>query len=113
MNKNMEDYQKYSSQYSSIEIEIIPNNKYGKFINIKEKDEQYFHIYFNNNKEEIKRDHINENDKVKTIRIIVDYQIKYLDKLFYRCECINSIYFKKFYRNNIKSMYEMFSNCTS
>ena len=40
----------------SIEIEIkTVNNKYGKFININNENEKYFHIYFNDNKEELKR----------------------------------------------------------
>ena len=39
-----------------IEIEIIPiQNSFGKFININKEDELYFHIYFNDDKEEIKR----------------------------------------------------------
>ena len=51
INININDYK----EYSSIEIEIKPvNNKYGQFINIKDEDKLYYHIYFNNNKEEIK-----------------------------------------------------------
>ena len=60
LNTNINDYKEYSESYSSIEIEIKPiNNEYGRFINYKKKDEKYFHIYFNNNKKEIKRNHIN------------------------------------------------------
>ena len=56
INININNYKEYSEKYSSIEIEIKPvNNKYGKFVNIRKDDEKYFHIYFNNNKEEIKR----------------------------------------------------------
>ena len=53
INININNYKEYSEKYSSIEIEIKPvnnNNKYGNFINISEKDEKYYHIYFNNNK---------------------------------------------------------------
>ena len=51
----IKDYKEYSETYSSIEIEIIPTKgKYGKFININENDKLYYHIYFNDNKEEIK-----------------------------------------------------------
>ena len=40
--------------YCAVEIEIIPEkNKYDKFINI-QKDRSYFHIYFNDEKEEKK-----------------------------------------------------------
>ena len=54
INININDYKEYSEKFSSIEIELIPEYiKYGKFINIK--DELYYDIYFNNNKEEIKK----------------------------------------------------------
>ena len=59
INISIKDYKKCSELiYSSIEIEIKPvKNKYGKFINIDEGNEKYYHIYFNNNKEEIKRNY--------------------------------------------------------
>ena len=51
LNLSLNDYK----EYREIEIEIIPNKGgYGKFINIKENDKLYYHIYFNDNKEEIK-----------------------------------------------------------
>ena len=56
MNISIKDYKEYSEIYSTIEIEIKSvNNKYGTFINIIKEKEIYFHIYFNNNKEEIKK----------------------------------------------------------
>ena len=43
MNINFNDYKEYSEKYSSIEIEIKPvNNKYDKFINIKDEDKKYY-----------------------------------------------------------------------
>ena len=46
---------KYSEIYSNIEIEIIISQQsYGKFINIQENEKSFYHIYFNNNKNEIK-----------------------------------------------------------
>ena len=67
------DYKEFSQLYSSIEIELkISDNKYGKFINIK------------------------DNENVKMIRIIIDYQVKSFKELFKDCEWINSIFFKKF-----------------
>ena len=65
-------------EYCEIEIEIIPKkDKYGKFININENDKLYYHIYFNDNKKEIKNKYeIYEEDKVKKIKIIIDYQVK-------------------------------------
>ena len=51
INININHYKAYSEEYSSIELDIIPmKGKYGKFININEKDKKYFHIYFNDNK---------------------------------------------------------------
>ena len=48
----------YLETYSQIEIEIKPvNDKYGKFINFNE-EEKYYHIYFNDNKDEIKRNYL-------------------------------------------------------
>ena len=47
INININHYKEYSEKYSSIEIEIKPmENKYGRFIKIKEEDEEYYHIYF-------------------------------------------------------------------
>ena len=113
ININTNDYKEYSEKYSSIEIEIKPvSNKYGKFINIKE-EEIYYHIYFNNNEEEIKRNYINEGEEVKIIRIKIDHQVKSFENLFSFCECIESIYFKKFYRTNINNMNRMFYECSS
>ena len=51
MNVNINHYKDFSETFSSIELEIIPKlNEYGDFINIKEEDKKYFHIYFNDNK---------------------------------------------------------------
>ena len=114
MSINIQDYKDYSEIYSSIELEIKPvKNKYGDFININDKNEIYYHIYFDNKREEIKRNYLNENEKIKSIKIIIDYQIKTFRNLFYYCECIQSLNFKKFYRNNIDNMSFMFYNCSS
>ena len=114
INISINDYKEYSEKYSSIEVEIKPvYNKSGKFINIKEKDKKYYHIYFNNNKEEIKRNYINKDEKIKIIKIIIDYKIESFEDLFGFCKCIESINFKKFYRNNINNMRCMFYGCSS
>ena len=85
INLSIKDYKEYSETFTTIEIEIIPTkDKYGKFININENDKLYYHIYFNDNKEEIKNKYeIDEQDKVKKIKIIIDYQAKSFYKLFY------------------------------
>ena len=113
LNININDYKEYSELYSSIELELISNNKEGEFINIPDNDKEYYHIYFDNSNEEIKRNYLEKNEKVKLIKIIIDYQVKTFKGLFFYCNSINSIYFKKFYRNNITDMNNMFSYCSS
>ena len=114
LNLSIKDYKEFSEIFTPIEMELIPANKiYDKFININENEKSYYHIYFNDNKEEIKNKYnINKEDKVTKIRIIIVYQIKSFKKLFYYCRCIESINFKKFYRNNITDMRYMFFGCS-
>ena len=64
-------------------------------------------------KKEIKNTSLNINDNVSKISIIIYYQIKSFSKLFFYCECIESIEFKKFYRNNITDISLMFDECPS
>ena len=110
INISIKDYKEYSEL---IEIEIKPIKiKYGKFINMN-KNEIYYHIYFNDNKEEVKRNFLNLNENVSKIKIIIDYQVTSFDSLFYNCECIEYIYFKKTCRNNINNMRYMFWGCSS
>ena len=111
LNLGIQDYK----EYCEIEIEIIPaKGKYGEFINIDANDKLYYHIYFNDNKEEIKNKYeIKKKDCVTKIKIIIDYQVKSFKKLFYYCECIESINFKNFKRNNITNMSYMFHRCSS
>ena len=112
INITINDYKEYSEIYSSIEIEIKPViNKYGKFINITDINNIYYHIYFNDNKEEIKRNHINNDEQIKIIKIIIDFHVKSFIKLFHDSECIEYINFTKFHRNNIDNMSFMFNKC--
>ena len=49
------DYREYIQVLSPIEIELnLVDKEYGKFINIPEEDKDYYHIFFNNSKKEIK-----------------------------------------------------------
>ena len=120
-NKNIKNKLKirindYINAYSIIEIEIIPiENKYGRFIHIPNmKGEFNYHIFFNNDKEEIKRKESNENDdKVNKIKVILNYKIKSLYELYTKCRFIKKIKFIKFNRNDIKNMSFMFSGCSS
>ena len=115
INLSVKNYKEYSETFTPIEIEIITKkDKYGRFININGNDKLYYHIYFNDNKEEIKNKYeINKKDKIIKIKIIIDYQVKSFNFLFSKCECIESINFKQFYRNNIKTMSMMFYCCSS
>ena len=113
LNLSINDYIEYSQLYSSIELELKPaDNQYGKFINIKEEELEYFHIYFDTSNEEQIRNYIKENEKVKIIKIKIDYQIQSFKNLFANCKCINFISFKKFNRINIADMTGMFENCS-
>ena len=115
INININHYKAYSEEYSSIELDIIPKkDEYGKFININKEDKKFIHIYFNDNKnKEIENTSFNRNDNVSKISIIIDYQIKSFSELFCFCKCIESIEFKKFYRNNVTYMSYMFYEYSS
>ena len=114
LNINFNHYKAYSEEYSSIELDIIPmEDEYGSFININKEDKKFIHIYFNDNKKkETENTSFNRNDNVSKISIIIDYQIKSFSKLFYYCRCIESFEFKKFCRNNVTNMSDMFNGCS-
>ena len=111
LNKKVKDFEK---EYSKIEIEIIPkNNGYGTFINISQKYKPYYHIYFNDDKKEIKRKKLYRNENISKIKVILDYKIKSLCDLFRNCECIKKITFIKFKRKDIIDMSYMFYGCSA
>ena len=74
LNLGVKDYKEYSETFTQIEIEIISTRGiYGKFININKNDKSYYHIYFNDNKEEIKNQYeIKKRDKVRKIKVIIN-----------------------------------------
>jgi len=110
LNISINDYKEY---YQSTEIELkIVDYRCDKFINIPDKEKKYYHIYFNNSNEEIKGNYLNENEKVKIIKIIIDYKVTSFQNLFYYCWYIEFINFKKFYRNNVTNMSDMFAHCS-
>ena len=106
------DYKKY---YEQIEIELIPINKKNKnyFIKIKNKYKSYYHIYFNNDKNEKTQNYFNKNDNITKINIILDNEIKSFERLFDECKCIEKIKFIRFIRNDIINMSYMFYRCSS
>ena len=115
LNLGIKDYKDCSETFTPIEIVIIPikelKDGYAKFINVIDKID-YYHIYFNNNNKETKRNTVYKHDKVTKIKVILDYQIKSFEGLFKYCN-IELIIFKKFCRNNITNMKEMFLGCNT
>jgi surface protein len=111
----IKDYKEYSETLTPIWIELTPvTGKYGQFINIENDEEkQYYHIYFNDSQEEVKKYEIKEEDKVKIIKIVIDPPIKSFKSLFLWCECIKACSFKKFNRTNIDNMSNLFFKCSS
>ena len=100
--------------YKPIILEIIPyENQSGEFININGYNKKYFHIYFNDDKEEIKVTNLNKDDKVSKINVVIDYPVRSFKELFTSCHIIESINFKIFFRKNITNMRDMFSYCTN
>ena len=114
LNLNFNNFKEYSKLYSTIEIELIPiENKYSNIINISKEYEPYYHIYFNDNKEETKKNYMEEKDIIKKINIKIEHQIKSFKGLFSYCKYIKSIIFKQFSRSGITDMSEMFRECIS
>ena len=114
LNISIKDYKEYLEIYSTIELEIkhVKNND-PKFINIDEETGKYYHIYFDDNKEETETKYLYKNENVEKFRVIIDYQIKSFEGLFWNINCIEYVYFKKFFRNNITNMGSMFYRCSS
>ena len=72
-------------------------NAEGKFINIHKKNQPYFHIYFNEDKEEIKRNYIKKGENLSKIKVIIKYRSKQVcRRLFYKIKNI-IYYFKQFF----------------
>ena len=113
LNININDYKYYSEILTPIEIEIIPiKNGYAKFIHKKTEKDSFYHVFFDENEKEVKREYLSYDDKVTKIKLIIEHQVKSFEDLFRGCN-IKSITFKKFYRNNITNMCGMFSECKS
>ena len=112
-NISIDDYKKYNQ--IEIELELVPKKQMkgykNEFIKYNILHGEYFHIYFDDNKEEVKRNFITVKDKVSKIKILIDIEIKSLKELFYQCRCIKKIKFLKFKRKDIYNMSYMFSYC--
>ena len=97
LNKCLNDYK----EFLSIEIEITPvEYETGIFINLLG-DKNYYKIYFINNKKEMElkdKNSLNVTDDCSKIRVMIDYKIKSLERLFKNCSVIKKI---NFIKNNI------------
>ena len=108
--KNINTYK----EYLKTEIELdIKENECGIFYNYLEDEEPFYHIYFDDKKEEIKGNELKENNEAKKIKILIDYESNFFSGLFMNCKCIQKISFIRFNRRNIVDMSRMFSSCTS
>jgi len=118
-NKNIQQKlnidEKSYKDFCETEIEITPpKNVDGKFINIlKKEDKPFFHIYFDDNKKEIKRNYLTKNENINKIKILIDYQVKSFFELFSECSCIESLNFKKCNRNDLDNFNSLFYKCTN
>ena len=114
LNVTLKDY----IENQQIEIEIFPysmkkRQSVKKFINLPTiEDESLCHIYFNNDKKEIKRDYLNKGEKVSKIKVLLDYKFNSFSRLFEGCKIIRAINFKKFDQRFIYDMSYMFYKCT-
>ena len=112
----LDDYKEYHIRiFNTTEIELIPISELKPdikyyFIRIKE-NRGYYHIYFDDQRDEIKRSYITNLDKVKKINIKLDMELKSLAGLFYDCQVLKGIKFTKFNRENFTNMNEMFYQC--
>ena len=77
---SINDYKEYFQLYSLIELELELKSKDSIendiFINISGKEKEYVHIYFDGSGKEIKRNYLLFDDKVETIKIKINYQVK-------------------------------------
>ena len=116
-NKNLQNkfnicLNNYKKEYYEIEIEInMEDNSYDKFINVDKEYIPYLHVYFDNNKEEIKRNYTNELDKFKNIKVILNQENNSLKNLFRHRTLIKKINFIKFNRKDIIDMSSLFMDC--
>ena len=94
---------------SSIKIDIIPeSNSNREFINLYDKNK--IHIYFDDNKEEIKRNYMKKDESIKKIKILIEHDSKIFKGLFSSCYSIQKMKIIS-YNKNIEDMSDMFQKC--
>ena len=105
----------YIDKYYQTIIEIKPgqtkkNIRENVFIRILRNFYNDYHIYFDEDKNEVKRNYLEYNEKIKKITIYIDYKVKSLKALFLYCN-VEEIKFLKFKRKDIIDMSLMFYGC--
>ena len=95
-----------------IKINIYPIREFErKLINIIETNRPYYHIYFDDNKEEIQSLSITKKDNVEKIKLIIDGKISNLIGLFSECDYIREVDIIKFKNYKIENISKIFYNC--
>ena len=105
----------YKDKYYQTMIEIKPgqtkkNIRENVFVRILRNFYNNYHIYFDEDKNEIKRNYLEYNEKIKKITIYIDYKVKSLKALFLYCN-VEEIKFIKYKRKDIIDMSLMFYGC--
>ena len=111
LNIDINDY----IEYKNIEIEIIPLNKSNKniFANIPKQEKCYYHVYFNDNKNEAKRNYFTKEENISRIKIVIDSKVKSINNLFRWRDSIEKINFIKNNRTDISDLSRLFLYCSS
>ena len=112
LNIEKEEYKTFLQTIIELKME---NNKdfltyEDKFINYIGNKSNY-HIYFDDNINEIQRNYTSKKDNVSKIKIFIDKNVKSFKGLFKDAETVTEINFIKFNRKNIINMRSMFSGC--
>ena len=94
LQKKLELTKKDYKAYNQIEIEITPtdlikNNK-NTIINYYYDEKAYYHLFIDD-KELKKRNYFRKKENVKKIKVIIDFEIKSLKRLFHDCKYIKEI----------------------
>ena len=114
-------FDSYKRYYNEIEIELIPDknelmliNDIDEFIHIAEKeDKSFYHIYFDNIKEEVKRNYIKKDENISEMKVVIDMDVKTIAKLFSECGCLKEIEFIKFNGTDFVDYKNMFESCSN
>ena len=96
-------------------IDIYPKRGIeGKLFNkLENTDESYYHIYFDENKEEVKNNSISKEGKVNKIKLIIDTQVTSLSGLFKDCSYIKKLDIIRLRRRDIKDISSIFEGCNN